>query len=128
MTEAQLDGGCNLKDVSYTQVEQALNEIKEFISILYGTCIRFYKTLLFHTELDEMREDLIETVTTMLFHQEDLTDLVIQLCKIATKDEEKKFERRLREAIELNLLPSKMAVSNYFTLDKTSMIEEFYSK
>ena len=34
--------------VSYTMIEQALNEIKEFITILFGSCIRFYSTLMLH--------------------------------------------------------------------------------
>ena len=75
-----------------------------------------------------MREDLIETVTTMLFHQDDMTDIVIQLCKIATQEEEMKFEARLREAIELDLKPSKMAVSNFFTLDRSAKIEEYFQQ
>jgi hypothetical protein len=50
------------------------------------------------------------------------------LCKFATREEEAKFELRLREAIEIDLKPSKMAVSNYFTLDKSSKIEEYYSQ
>ena len=73
-----------VQQVSYTLVEQALNEIKEFISILYGTCIRFYNTLLVHAELQDMSEDLIERVTTMLFHNRGLTELVVHLCKIST--------------------------------------------
>ena len=72
------------KYVSYTLVEQALNEIKAFRTILYISCVRFYSTLLVHHELEEMREDLIERVTTMLFYNDNLTELVIQLCKIST--------------------------------------------
>ena len=70
--------------ISYTLVEQALDEIKGFIYILYGTCMRFYSTLLIYSELEEMREDLIERLTTMLFYNENLTHLVLQLCKIST--------------------------------------------
>jgi hypothetical protein len=72
--------------VSYTLVEKALGEIKEFIAILFGSCLRFYSTLLPLVELDEMKEDLIETITTMMFHKKHLTPLVIQLCKIATEE------------------------------------------
>jgi len=31
-----------------------------------------------------MREDLIERITTLLFHNDGLAQLVIELCKIAT--------------------------------------------
>ena len=55
--------------MSYTLVEEALDEIKEFISIMYGVTVRFYNTLMVYNELDEMKEDLIERVTTMIFHK-----------------------------------------------------------
>lgn len=70
----------SLAPVSYTLIEQALDEIKEFINLMYGACIRFYNTLLTHAELEEMKEDLIERITTMLFYNEGLTDLVVNLC------------------------------------------------
>ena len=63
--------------VSFTVIERALNEIKEFITILFGACIRFYNTLLLHQELELMKEDLIERVTSMLFHNKRLTNLVL---------------------------------------------------
>ena len=70
--------------VSYTLIEQALDEIKEFINILYGCCMRFYNTLLTYSELEGMKEDLIERITSMLFYNEGLTDLVLNMCQIAT--------------------------------------------
>jgi len=72
-SEVEVDEAQNqLHQVSYTLVEEALDEIKEFISIMYGACIRFYNTLLTYDELEEMREDLIERITTMLFHKPNL--------------------------------------------------------
>lgn len=81
--------GNKLNQVSYTLVEEALDEIKEFISIMYGATVRFYNTLLVYNELDEMKEDLIERVTTMIFQKPQLTQLVMTLCKIATQDDQK---------------------------------------
>lgn len=66
--------------VSFTLIEQALDEIKEFINILYGGCMRFYNTLLTHQELESMKEDLIERLTTMMFHHPGLTNLVLSMC------------------------------------------------
>ena len=88
-----------LNQVSYTLVEEALDEIKEFISIMYGATVRFYNTLLVYHELDEMKEDLIERVTTMIFHKPQITQLVMKLCKIATQEDQKIFEKRLRESV-----------------------------
>ena len=33
-----------LNEVTFTLIETALNEIKEFISIMFKVCIRFYET------------------------------------------------------------------------------------
>lgn len=73
--------------MSYTLIEQALDEIKEFINILYGVCIRFYNTLLTNLELESMKEDLIERMTSLLFHNPGLTDLVLKMCEIITQDD-----------------------------------------
>lgn len=61
---------------------KALNEVKEFISMLFGTCIRFYNTLLVYQELTDMTEDIIAKLTTVLFHNKGMTELVLQLCNI----------------------------------------------
>ena len=47
---------------------------------MYGSCIRFYNTLMLDSELREMKEDLIERITTMFFANEGLTNLVLNLC------------------------------------------------
>lgn len=112
--------------VSYTLVEKALDEIKEFINIMYGSCIRFYNTLLVLAELEEMKEDLIEKITTMIFYNEGLTELVLSLCKIATQEEEARFRERLRESVELEITPARLNVSKYFTLDEHSKICDYY--
>jgi hypothetical protein len=114
--------------VSYTLIEQALDEVKEFINLMYGACIRFYNTLLVNAELEEMKEDLIERITTMIFYNEGFTDLIINMCFIATQDEEKKFKERLAEAVEIGVHPEKLAVSKYFTIAKNSQIDQWYLK
>jgi len=95
---------------------------------MYGSCIRFYNTLLTHSELEEMKEDLIERLTSMLFYNDGLTGLVVNLCKIATQEEEQKFTKRLAESVELDITPLTLNVSKYFTLAKNSKIEETYLK
>ena len=115
-----------VNQVSYTLVEKALDEIKEFINIMYGSCIRFYNTLLVLAELEEMKEDLIEKITTMIFYNEGLTELVLSLCKIATQEEEKRFRDRLRESVELDITPARLNVSKYFTLDENSKLCDYY--
>lgn len=96
--------------------------------MLYGATVRFYNTLMVYNELDEMKEDLIERVTTMLFHNPNLTNLVMKFCKIATQKEQKIFERRLLESQELNIKPTDLSVSKFFTLDNKSNILDYYRK
>ena len=50
------------------------------------------------------------------------------LCKIATQDDQKRFEKRLREAIKMDIKPIDLSISNYFTLDNNSNILDFYHK
>ena len=95
---------------------------------MYGSCQRFYSTLLTYSELEEMKEDLIERITSMLFYNDGLTGLVINLCQIATQEEERKFIQRLTESVELDINPFTLNVSKYFTLAKNSKIEEAYIK
>ena len=117
-----------INQVSYTLIEEALDEIKEFISIMYGATVRFYNTLLVYHELDEMKEDMIERVTTMIFHHPHITQLVMTLCKIATQDDQKIFEKRLREGIKMDIKPHNLSVSNFFTLDHSSNIIDYFFK
>ena len=53
------------------------------------------------SELRDMKEDLIERVTSMFFANEGLTNLVMNLCQIATQDEEKKLKERLIQSIDI---------------------------
>ena len=72
-----------------------------------------------------MREDLIERVTSMLFYNTNLTELVIQLCKISTQEDERRFENRLRESVDLQVTPFDLQVEKYFTCDNNSTILKF---
>ena len=103
-------------------VDIAFSELKEFISIMYSTCIRFYNLLLDKDDLDELREDLIERITTMLFYNQGLTNLILHFCKLLTKKQQTEFESRLIESTNMDLKPSDLNVSKYFNLDHNSNI------
>lgn len=55
--------------------------------MLYGTIIRFYVPVMKFEDLHEMREDLIEMLTSLTVRGE-LSKLLLQLCRLATKEEE----------------------------------------
>ena len=61
----------------------------------------------------------------MLFNNSNLIELVIQLCKISTQDDERRFENRLRESIDLQITPYDLQVEKYFTCDNNSTILKF---
>mmetsp|Transcript_24289 Transcript_24289/g.37497 ORF Transcript_24289/g.37497 Transcript_24289/m.37497 type:complete len:91 (+) Transcript_24289:2264-2536(+) len=89
---------------------------------MYGTCVRFYNSLLDQDDLDQIKEDIIERITTMLFYNEGLTELILTFCELITKEDEHTFEERLKEAQDVDLKPSDLNVSKYFNLDKKSNI------
>lgn len=44
--------------------EDSLAQVREFTSILYGSCVRFYSTVIDWGYLQNMREDIIEKLTS----------------------------------------------------------------
>lgn len=42
-------------------------QVKQFLYILYGSCVRFYSTVVEWVFLNEMKEDLIELLTSLVF-------------------------------------------------------------
>ena len=57
---------------------------------MYGTLIRFYNTIIKNDVLDNMKEDLIELITKMVFN-EPMTQVVTSICRVCTKDDERIF-------------------------------------
>lgn len=47
--------------------ESAIAEVKQFLCIMYGSCVRFYNTVIGQAFLEQMKEDLIETLTSLVF-------------------------------------------------------------
>ena len=57
------------------------------MGILYGALVRFYLPVISLSDLEELREDLIETVTSRLVSGE-LGDACLKLCRLSTRVEE----------------------------------------
>jgi hypothetical protein len=55
--------------------------------MMYGTIVRFYIPVLKYNDMHEMREDLIELLTSLTVKGE-LSKLVLQLCRLGTKEDE----------------------------------------
>lgn len=54
--------------------------------ILYGSCVRFYSTVVEWDFLNQMKEDLIELLTSLVFSNPEFSKTVLQLCYETTKD------------------------------------------
>ena len=52
--------------VHYVMSEKVIGDLKEFLRIMLGTIIRFYTPVIKFEELSEMKEDLIETTTSLI--------------------------------------------------------------
>lgn len=58
------------------------------MSILYGSCVRFYSTVVEWEFLHQMKEDLIEKLTSMVFNDKDFSRIVLRLCSEVNQDSE----------------------------------------
>ena len=50
-------------------VNEALRQLKTFLIIIYGCCVRFYSTVVDWEYIQRMNEDLIERMTSKLFEE-----------------------------------------------------------
>jgi len=92
--------------------------------MLYGTLIRFYIPVLKYNDLHEMREDLIEILTSLTVRGE-LGKLTLQLCRLCTKEEENLFTSKLSEL--QGIKPERIGIDRLFTLNQSSKLIDMYS-
>jgi len=67
-------------------VDEALRQLKTFLIIIYGCCVRFYSTVVDWDYIQRMNEDLIERMTSKLFEDVDFSELVVSLCEELTRE------------------------------------------
>lgn len=97
--------------------EVLLLEIQQAVGILYGALVRFYLPVISLNDLEELREDLIETVTSNLVSGA-LADACLKLCRLSTREEEIQLTEKY--ATFGNLHPEQLGLPSFFTLNKTS--------
>ncbi len=105
--------------------QDQIAQVKQFMYILYGSCVRFYSTVVEWEFLGQMKEDLIERLTSMVFSEPCLSQIVLRLCHEITVDQNTKYLKRLEETRALK--PARVGISSYLTLDKDSNIEQLHS-
>jgi len=86
---------------------------------LYGGLVRFYLPVISLAELEELREDLIETVTSHLISGE-LADACLKLCRLSTKVEEEQLAEKYKTFNHIH--PEQLGLPSLFTLNKTSKL------
>lgn len=84
------------KQAVYPKAQTILNEVKQFICILYGSCVRFYNSVVKYNTLENMKEDLIEVLTKITFSNK-LSNMIVAICSILTKEEDAIYQVRVQE-------------------------------
>ena len=99
----------------------SISQVKQFMSILYGSCVRFYSTVVEWEFLQQMKEDLIEKLTSMVFNDAEFSRIVLRLCTEINKESEIKLLHRLKKLVGLK--PKHVGISPYLVLDSSGNIE-----
>jgi hypothetical protein len=88
--------------------------------MLYGCLVRFYIPVIKYNDLHEMREDLIELLTSLTMKGE------LELCRLCTKEEESLFSSKLSDLEGLK--PEKIGIDRLFTLNQSSKLLDMFSE
>ena len=106
--------------------EDSIAQVKQFMYILYGSCVRFYSTVVEWEFLEQMKEDLIERLTSLVFEDKEFSATVLQLCAETTRESQERLIVKLRQ-IE-GLKPIHVGIDEYLTLDKSSNLESVFKE
>ena len=74
-------------------VDESLRQLKNFLILVYGCCVRFYSTVVDWEYIQRMNEDLIERITSKLFEDPRFSELIVQLCGELTKEQDEAYNR-----------------------------------
>ena len=105
-------------------VDEALRQIKTFLIIIYGCCVRFYSTVVDWEYIQRMSEDLIERMTSKIFEDPAFSQLVVSLCGELTREQDQKYQQIKRDFQQC--IPKDVGINPFFTLDHTSKIEQIF--
>lgn len=101
--------------------EVILNEVNDFLSLLYDAVHFFYMPVVTEDFLCDISEDLIEIVTTLVINKQ-LSPWLTKLCRLSAREE----EAILAEKMQMfgSLLPEQVCISQFFTLNGSSKLVE----
>jgi hypothetical protein len=92
--------------------------------IIYGSCVRFYSTVVDWSYLQRMKEDLIERITTKVFDNLEFSSLVVSICRQMNQAHEATYLKRLGEV--KGIKPRDVGISPFLTLDRTGNLEKVF--
>ena len=92
--------------------------------MLYGSLVRFYIPVMRYEDMIEMREDLIEMLTSLCVRGE-LSKLVLQLCRLSTREDEVQLAGKFEDL--KNIKPEMIGIDRLFTLNESSKLLDLFS-
>jgi hypothetical protein len=111
------------QEAKYAEI--VIAEIKKFICMMYGTIVRFYIPVLKYNDLHEMREDMIELLTSLTVKGE-LSKLILQLCRLGTKEDEQTLSQKFQELATIK--PERVGIDRLFTLNDSSKLLDMFAR
>ena len=76
--------------------------------------------------LTKMTQDLIERLTSKTFEDIEFSNLILQMCRELTRQDEEAFSKKTEEIIKLK--PKNIGISPYHTLDETSKLMTVFNE
>ena len=92
--------------------------------IIYGSCVRFYSTVVDWSYLQRMKEDLIERITSKVFDNLEFSILVVSICRQMNLAHEVTYFKRLQDV--KGIKPRDVGISPFLTLDRTGNLEKVF--
>lgn len=108
---------------NYLLTQQVVGDIKIFIKIIISMTCNYYLPVIMESELQDMKEDLVETVTNLILSKE-VYRIVFSFFRLEFTQLEKNLKDRFKEYRKIT--PGEWRVNEYFRCDASSPILKIY--
>jgi hypothetical protein len=102
---------------------QVVSDVKTFINILLSAVIQFYEPVIKPSEMNMMKEDIVESVTSLILSK-DVYKIMFSFFRVEYQKTEGNLRERFKEF--RHLTPAECRVNEYFRMDATSPILKIY--
>ena len=109
---------------NYLLTQQIVGDIKTFIKVIMNMVFEYYSPVIKATELEDMREDIVESVTNIILSK-DVYKIVFSFFRLEFSQLENNLKDRFKEF--KHITPAECRVNEYFRLDKTSPLLKIYN-